>query len=299
MSRAPPGRERWSPWTEGSLQPRLPAPPADQALASRWAGSRSPAPRGCQGKPERKERPGPDSAARPRAPSAVSSILGTRLDQGSEDFCQPPDLPCLRQLPLDMPSSNLERRARLLPAQLESVDLGEAEPEGEEGGGTRGEQRLASDSPCGDHRRGPRSGASGMGGGMFSAFGRQARGPPAASPHLRMWNRPQQQPWHNPQTSIRAAEAAADGAAPGAGGAPQRLDGPEQEHQGCTAAAPGPEETPTPPGPTAPPGGQSTRCPRPRLPLPSLWSSLFPILLFHFLSFMVSFVFLVSVLIGE
>ncbi|XDA73418.1 hypothetical protein R6Z07F_003641 [Ovis aries] len=195
---------------------------------------------------------------------AVSSILGTRLDQGSEDFCQPPDLPCLRQLPLDMPSSNLERRARLLPAQLESVDLGEAEPEGEEGGGTRGEQRLASDSPCGDHRRGPRSGASGMGGGMFSTFGRQARGPPAASPHLRMWNRPQQQPWHNPQTSIRAAEAAADGAAPGAGGARQRLDGPEQEHQGCTAAAPGPEETPTPPGPTALPGGQSTREEDPR-----------------------------------
>lgn len=26
VSRAPPGRERWSPWTEGSLQPRLPAP---------------------------------------------------------------------------------------------------------------------------------------------------------------------------------------------------------------------------------------------------------------------------------
>ena len=138
------------------------------------------------------------------------------------------------------------------------------------------EQRLASDSPCGDHCRGPQSGASGMGGGMFSAFGRQARGPPAASPHLRMWNRPQQQPWHNPQTSIRAAEAAADGAAPEAGGAPQRLDGPASR---STRAAPRRHlvlrrRRPRPDPPT-PPGGQSTRCPRPRLPLPSLWSLCF------------------------
>ena len=70
--------------------------------------------------------------------SAVSSILGTWLDQYSEDFCQPPDFPCLRQLvayvQLNMPGSDLERRAHLLLAQLEHVDLGEAEPEGEEGG---------------------------------------------------------------------------------------------------------------------------------------------------------------------
>ena len=58
---------------------------------------RSPAPRGCQGRAERKERPGPDSAARPPTPSAVSSILGTWLDQGSEDFCQPPE-PTLPQV---------------------------------------------------------------------------------------------------------------------------------------------------------------------------------------------------------
>ncbi|CAI9174998.1 unnamed protein product [Rangifer tarandus platyrhynchus] len=80
-------------------------PPADQALASRWVG-------------------------------AVSSILGTWLDQYSEDFCQLPDFPCLRQLvayvQLNMPGSDLERRAHLLLAQLEHADLGEAEPEGEE-----------------------------------------------------------------------------------------------------------------------------------------------------------------------
>ena len=66
-------------------------------------------PRGCQGRVERKGRPGPDSAARLPAPSAISSILGTWLDQYSEDFCQPPDFPCLRQLvayvQLNMPGS--------------------------------------------------------------------------------------------------------------------------------------------------------------------------------------------------
>ena len=120
----------------------------------------------------------------------------------------PPNLPCLRwlvaYLPLNMPGSDLERRAHLLLAQLEHADLGKAEPEGEAGWGTQGEQRLASDRPCGHHRRGPQSGASGTGGRMFPVFGRQAQGPPAASPHLRMWNRPQQQPRHNPQTSIRS-----------------------------------------------------------------------------------------------
>ncbi|XP_044782537.2 ral guanine nucleotide dissociation stimulator isoform X5 [Bubalus bubalis] len=94
---------------------------------------RSPAPRGCQGRAKRKERPGPDSAACPPTPSAISSILGTWLDQYSEDFCQPPDFPCLRQLvayvQLNMPGSDLERRAHLLLAQLEHADLGEAEPE--------------------------------------------------------------------------------------------------------------------------------------------------------------------------
>lgn len=68
-------------------------------------------------------------------PSTISSILGTWLDQYSEDFCQPPDFPCLRQLvayvQLNMPGSDLERRAHLLLAQLEHAELTEAEPGGE------------------------------------------------------------------------------------------------------------------------------------------------------------------------
>lgn len=222
-------------------------------------------PQGVPGKPERKERPGPDSAARPRAPSAVSSILGTRLDQGSGTSVSPRP-PTQAALPLDSSTWSAG-----LAFSQRSWSPWTSARQSRRGGGVEGHGGAAGlkapDSPCGDHRRGPRSGASGMGGGMFSAFGRQARGPPAASPHLRMWNRPQQQPWHNPQTSIRAAEAAADGAAPGAGGAPQRLDGPEQEHQGCTAAAlvlrrlrPRPDP---PPRQASPPGARA-----PDFPLP-------------------------------
>ena len=73
-----------------------------------------------------------------RVPSAISSILGTWLDQYSEDFCQPPDFPCLKQLvayvQLNMPGSDLERRAHLLLAQLEDLEPREAESEGEEPG---------------------------------------------------------------------------------------------------------------------------------------------------------------------
>ncbi|CAI9174995.1 unnamed protein product [Rangifer tarandus platyrhynchus] len=74
-----------------------------------------------------------DGGPQDQLKNAVSSILGTWLDQYSEDFCQPPDFPCLRQLvayvQLNMPGSDLERRAHLLLAQLEHADLGEAEPE--------------------------------------------------------------------------------------------------------------------------------------------------------------------------
>ena len=91
---------------------------------------------GARGRPRGRRGQAPDSAARPPAPSAVSSILGTWLDQYSEDFCQPPDFPCLKQLvayvQLNMPGSDLERRARLLLAQLEHTELTKAEPEGEE-----------------------------------------------------------------------------------------------------------------------------------------------------------------------
>ena len=138
VSQSPPGKESWSPWTEGSLQPRLPAPLLTRPWPpDGWGGPRSPAPRSAgEGREEGKARPLTLLPARPT--SAISSILGTWLDQYSEDFCQPPDFPCLRQLvayvQLNMPGSDLERRAHLLLAQLEHADLSEAEPEGEEGG---------------------------------------------------------------------------------------------------------------------------------------------------------------------
>uniref|UniRef100_A0A8C0E4U8 Ral guanine nucleotide dissociation stimulator n=1 Tax=Balaenoptera musculus TaxID=9771 RepID=A0A8C0E4U8_BALMU len=75
-----------------------------------------------------------DGGPQDQLKNAVSSILGTWLDQYSEDFCQPPDFPCLKQLAayvqLNMPGSDLERRARLLLAQLEHTELTKAEPEG-------------------------------------------------------------------------------------------------------------------------------------------------------------------------
>ncbi|XP_037654414.1 ral guanine nucleotide dissociation stimulator isoform X2 [Choloepus didactylus] len=65
--------------------------------------------------------------------NTISSILGTWLDQYSEDFFQPPDFPCLKQLvayvQLNMPGSDLERRAHLLLAQLDHPEPIEAEPE--------------------------------------------------------------------------------------------------------------------------------------------------------------------------
>eukprot|EP00070_Physeter_catodon_P033355 XP_028340249.1 ral guanine nucleotide dissociation stimulator isoform X3 [Physeter catodon] len=74
-----------------------------------------------------------DGGPQDQLKNAVSSILGTWLDQYSEDFCQPPDFPCLKQLvayvQLNMPGSDLERRAHLLLAQLERAELAKAEPE--------------------------------------------------------------------------------------------------------------------------------------------------------------------------
>uniref|UniRef100_A0A8D1L4Q8 Ral guanine nucleotide dissociation stimulator n=1 Tax=Sus scrofa TaxID=9823 RepID=A0A8D1L4Q8_PIG len=74
-----------------------------------------------------------DGGPQDQLKNAISSILGTWLDQYSEDFCQPPDFPCLKQLvayvQLNMPGSDLERRAHLLLAQLEHAELTQAEPE--------------------------------------------------------------------------------------------------------------------------------------------------------------------------
>ncbi|XP_044938600.1 ral guanine nucleotide dissociation stimulator isoform X5 [Mustela putorius furo] len=74
-----------------------------------------------------------DGGPQDQLKNAISSILGTWLDQYSEDFCQPPDFPCLKQLvayvQLNMPGSDLERRAHLLLAQLERAEPAQAEPE--------------------------------------------------------------------------------------------------------------------------------------------------------------------------
>lgn len=94
-------------------------------------------------------------------PSAISSILGTWLDQYSEDFCQPPDFPCLKQLvayvQLNMPGSDLERRAHLLLAQLEDLEPSEVEPEGEEPG-VATQNLLGGVSNCFYHREAPTTG---------------------------------------------------------------------------------------------------------------------------------------------
>uniref|UniRef100_A0A670YBM6 Ral guanine nucleotide dissociation stimulator n=1 Tax=Pseudonaja textilis TaxID=8673 RepID=A0A670YBM6_PSETE len=65
----------------------------------------------------------------------ISSILGAWLDQYSEDFRKPPDYTCLKQLiiyvRLNIPGSDLERRARILFTQFQQQERSEAETEGE------------------------------------------------------------------------------------------------------------------------------------------------------------------------
>ncbi|XP_064442407.1 ral guanine nucleotide dissociation stimulator-like [Mirounga angustirostris] len=62
---------------------------------------------------------------------AISSILGTWLDQYRQDFFQPPDFPCLnvllKYMGLHMPGSDLERRAQRLLSQLQSLEPPEPE----------------------------------------------------------------------------------------------------------------------------------------------------------------------------
>ncbi|XP_078006100.1 ral guanine nucleotide dissociation stimulator isoform X4 [Phascolarctos cinereus] len=68
--------------------------------------------------------------------NTISSILGAWLDQYSEDFRQPPDFACLKQLVSyvqhNIPGSDLERRAHLLLAQFQRQEPSEAEPEAPE-----------------------------------------------------------------------------------------------------------------------------------------------------------------------
>ncbi|XP_032346429.1 forkhead box protein C1-like [Camelus ferus] len=62
---------------------------------------------------------------------AMSSILGTWLFQYPDDFHQPPEFPCLKTIvayvELSMPGSDLEQQAHLLLAQLEQLELPEAD----------------------------------------------------------------------------------------------------------------------------------------------------------------------------
>ncbi|XP_042555131.1 ral guanine nucleotide dissociation stimulator-like [Dipodomys spectabilis] len=66
--------------------------------------------------------------------NAISSILGMWLDQYWEDFCQPPQFPCLRQLlahlKVYMAGTDVEGRAHLLLAQMEAQEQSQAEPDG-------------------------------------------------------------------------------------------------------------------------------------------------------------------------
>ncbi|XP_070811937.1 LOW QUALITY PROTEIN: ral guanine nucleotide dissociation stimulator [Pituophis catenifer annectens] len=65
--------------------------------------------------------------------NTISSILGAWLDQYSEDFRKPPDYTCLKQLiiyvRLNIPGSDLERRARILFTQFQQQERAEAETE--------------------------------------------------------------------------------------------------------------------------------------------------------------------------
>lgn len=74
-----------------------------------------------------------DGGSQGQLQTSISSTLGTCLDQYTEDFCHPPDFPCLKQLvayvQLSMSGSDLEHRAHLLLAQLGGREPSEAEPE--------------------------------------------------------------------------------------------------------------------------------------------------------------------------
>ncbi|KAH0615367.1 hypothetical protein JD844_004549 [Phrynosoma platyrhinos] len=65
--------------------------------------------------------------------NTISSILGAWLDQYSEDFRKPPDYTCLKQLiiyvRLNIPGSDLERRARILFTQFQHQERAEGEAE--------------------------------------------------------------------------------------------------------------------------------------------------------------------------
>uniref|UniRef100_G3UGT1 N-terminal Ras-GEF domain-containing protein n=1 Tax=Loxodonta africana TaxID=9785 RepID=G3UGT1_LOXAF len=77
-----------------------------------------------------------DGGPQDQLKDAISFILGTFLEEYSEDFDQPPDFLPLKMLKayaqLNMPGSVIECQANLLLAQLEHPEPAETEQEGEE-----------------------------------------------------------------------------------------------------------------------------------------------------------------------
>ena len=154
----------WSPWTEASLLPRMRAPRRPGLGIQMGAVSPEAQPPGGArgGREERKARP---LTLLPARPSAVSSILGTWLDQGAEDSCQPPSLsasgswwpPCSSTSPAPTWSTRTSARGRWV-------------------GGHGGCRDWPQTAHVGTAIWGPQSGASGKGGETFPIFGRQALG---------------------------------------------------------------------------------------------------------------------------
>ncbi|XP_049717992.1 ral guanine nucleotide dissociation stimulator-like isoform X4 [Elephas maximus indicus] len=74
-----------------------------------------------------------DAEPQDQLKGAISFILGMWLKEYSEDFDQPPYFPCLKlvveYVQENMPGSHLGRRAQLLLAQLDQMEVTETEPE--------------------------------------------------------------------------------------------------------------------------------------------------------------------------
>lgn len=70
------------------------------------------------------------------APSAMSIILGTWMEQSWYDFWEPPDFPSLQlvlaYVQLSMPGLHLQHQTHFLLAQLQDMEASKAEAEGEE-----------------------------------------------------------------------------------------------------------------------------------------------------------------------
>ncbi|XP_055002546.1 ral guanine nucleotide dissociation stimulator isoform X2 [Sorex araneus] len=192
---------------------------------------------------------GQDGGPQDQLKNTISSILGTWLDQYSEDFCQPPDFPCLKQLvayvQLNMPGSDLERRAHLLLAQLEHAELTDAEP------------GVPAVKPAPDLPPAPASRPS-------PALGLESTQVPGPVPEFEPTQAPVPALAPGPELEPTQARAPAPGPALGLGSPraleveaapkPARAPSPEPEFPTSPARAPSPEpEETTVPGPAPSP----------------------------------------------